>query len=295
MRDEGYAGRFRSKSDDRVWIGSRGGIFDAHYVAPLPEAVSGLINDWVEFSSRSDIGIVERLALSHAQFESIHPFLDGNGRVGRVAIQRMLLLSGAKPLPVSSALLALKSQYFASFDSYRAGDINPAVQIQAVAVEAALAGMAEFYAERDALMSEWFGRLGASHGKRRNLYEAVVHLSEFPVFTRYEMQNRLDVSEITARRIIDRLEADDIVQIGRKRWNPSKKRSEQTWEPPDIYRLAEKLERNIEDYAKTMFGSAVQPEQTGGSAFYIDSSGDITEVRPGANHSSRIPQQADTS
>ena len=67
------------------WIG--GGSFgpaEASYIPPSPEEVPKLLDDLVDFSSRTDLAPVALAALAHAQFEVIHPFVDGNGRVGRV-------------------------------------------------------------------------------------------------------------------------------------------------------------------------------------------------------------------
>ena len=69
-------------------------------------------------------------ALAHAQFETIHPFIDGNGRTGRALVQAMLRhgrLARNVTVPVSAGLLADTDAYFAALTTYREGDPLPIV------------------------------------------------------------------------------------------------------------------------------------------------------------------------
>jgi Fic family protein len=81
-------GEFRRSQN---WIGgARPGV--AHFVPPPPDLVAGCMSDLEQFLHRVDTGLpaLLRAALAHVQFETIHPFLDGNGRVGRLLITFLL-------------------------------------------------------------------------------------------------------------------------------------------------------------------------------------------------------------
>jgi Fic family protein len=74
------------------WIGPAGcQIRDATFVPPPPAEMNGALSDWESFLHKSDsLPILVKVGLAHAQFETIHPFLDGNGRVGRLLITLLL-------------------------------------------------------------------------------------------------------------------------------------------------------------------------------------------------------------
>ncbi|HEV3313201.1 MAG TPA: Fic family protein [Chloroflexota bacterium] len=91
------------------WIG--GSDFNpcsAAFVPPPPEAVPLLLADLIQFCTREDLPAIVQAAVAHAQFETIHPFVDGNGRVGRALIHLVLRRRGLTPyvLPPVSLILA---------------------------------------------------------------------------------------------------------------------------------------------------------------------------------------------
>jgi len=92
-------GKFR---DRQVWIGTPGTpIADARYVPPPDSAVLGLIGDWERFvNERIPMPPLVQCALMHYQFEAIHPYTDGNGRVGRLLISVFLKDRGVLPTPL---------------------------------------------------------------------------------------------------------------------------------------------------------------------------------------------------
>jgi Fic family protein len=133
MRDEPgeapHAGRLRTVQN---WIGGsdyspRGAL----YVPPPPETVANYMSDLITFCNRADLPALVQAAVAHAQFESIHPFTDGNGRVGRALINTILRRRGATTqlvVPLASALVARRDRYFDVLNSYRAGDLRPLVR-----------------------------------------------------------------------------------------------------------------------------------------------------------------------
>ena len=111
------------------WIG--GSDFSprgALYIPPPPETVQGYMNDLITFANRDDMPVLLQAAIAHAQFESIHPFTDGNGRIGRALINTILRRRGTTTrvvVPLASALVARRDDYFDVLGSYRSGEIAP--------------------------------------------------------------------------------------------------------------------------------------------------------------------------
>lgn len=105
-RDRQYAGKLREKQN---WIG--GSAYNpctAAFVPPPPELVPGLLEDLCSFCNADSLPAVAQAALAHAQFETVHPFADGNGRTGRGLIQLVLRRRGlaTRVLPPISLVLA---------------------------------------------------------------------------------------------------------------------------------------------------------------------------------------------
>ncbi|MDP3996955.1 MAG: Fic family protein [Candidatus Andersenbacteria bacterium] len=106
--DDAIAGRWR-KAGEYVRVGT--------HVAPPPEHVERLIDEiMLEYSSELDKYFLDKIAKWHLDFESIHPFNDGNGRIGRVIVNFQLLRLGFPRLIVRNKE---KTNYYRAFDDYR--------------------------------------------------------------------------------------------------------------------------------------------------------------------------------
>lgn len=106
--DEGIAGRFR-KQYEYVRVGT--------HIAPAPEHLESMMDSiLLEYSSNHHDYILEKISKFHLDFEQIHPFCDGNGRIGRVLLNYQLLQSGFPPIIVRDKE---KSLYYKSFTEYR--------------------------------------------------------------------------------------------------------------------------------------------------------------------------------
>ncbi|MDD4866078.1 MAG: Fic family protein [Mycobacterium sp.] len=136
------------------WIG--GSDFtpiDAMFVPPPPDLVPDLMTDLMEFANRSDLPIIAQAAIAHAQFLSIHPFTDGNGRTGRAMISAILRRRGLTrrvTVPLASVMLADTGRYFDHLTAYRQGDadglvgyVAGATVIASEAAEVSAAALAE--------------------------------------------------------------------------------------------------------------------------------------------------------
>ncbi|WIB78618.1 Fic family protein [Curtobacterium sp. MCPF17_002] len=138
MRDDPtdgrYAGRYR---DVQNWIGGGCTPRLARYVPPPPELVPALMDDLFAFLHRDDLHPIAQAAIAHAQFESIHPFTDGNGRIGRALIAAVLRRRGLTrfvTVPIATALVAERDRYFWHLERFRDGRADEWVRDVAIAI-----------------------------------------------------------------------------------------------------------------------------------------------------------------
>jgi len=161
--------------DEQGWIGGTSPL-DAALVTPPPDHVPQLLDDLIAFANSSDIDPIVQTAVVHAQFEIIHPFADGNGRVGRVLISWMLSrrLALVTPPPVSIRLAADRGGYLAGLTLYRLGQHEPWVLWFADAVVGAGAAQRDLIAGVERLARLWRTQLGAPGERRAPRADAVV-------------------------------------------------------------------------------------------------------------------------
>jgi Fic family protein len=163
--DPHIAGRWR---EEQVWIGGDSfGPHGASFVPPHQEHVPTLMRDLVSFARRSDLPLLAQAAIAHAQFETIHPFPDGNGRTGRALVHAMLRGHGLTrnvTVPVSAGLLTDPGRYFDALTSYRRGDPSAIVETMAEATFTATTNGRQLVGELRALRAEWAGRIRARSG-----------------------------------------------------------------------------------------------------------------------------------
>lgn len=116
INDE-YAGRFR-QSGEYVRVGT--------HVAPAPERVERLIESLLsEYTGNINAYFLDKIAKLHLDFETIHPFCDGNGRIGRVLMNYQLLQLGLPPIIIRDKE---KSKYYQTFGEYRHGGNTSAME-----------------------------------------------------------------------------------------------------------------------------------------------------------------------
>jgi Fic family protein len=150
---ERYVGAVRS---EQGWIGGHDAT-DAHLVTPPPDELDTLLNDLVHYVNREDSDPVAQAAIAHAQFEIIHPFADGNGRVGRVLVAWILTrrLSLATPPPVSVAIAADVGGYSSGLALYRLGQHDTWVQWFADAVRRGGQAQRQLVSALGELKADW--------------------------------------------------------------------------------------------------------------------------------------------
>lgn len=159
---------------EQNWIG--GSAFNpcsADFIPPPWELVDEYLVDLVEFCNQDSLPPIAQAAVAHAQFETIHPFVDGNGRTGRVLVQLILRRRGIAPrvLPPVSLVLATWSteyigalngtRYIGSADSLEAQEgLDRWIGLFAAATKRAVDDAAVFEERVGLLQEEWRSRLG---------------------------------------------------------------------------------------------------------------------------------------
>jgi Fic family protein len=150
------AGRVRQSQN---WIGGNDyNPCGADFVPPPPEEVDNLLEDLAGFSNAEMLPPLVQAAIAHAQFETIHPFGDGNGRTGRALIHVLLRRRGLTPAfvpPISVVFARSKDVYIRGLASFQEDRLAAWIESFAVAAMQA-ASLATRYMERvRALQEEW--------------------------------------------------------------------------------------------------------------------------------------------
>lgn len=161
------AGRIRTVQN---WIG--GNDYNpcaAAYVPPPPEAIPPLLDDLVEALAEDSLPPLVHAALVHAQFQTIHPFEDGNGRTGRALVHVVLRRRRLAPRfvpPISVVFARRKDEYVRGLEAYRDDRLDEWIEAFAVTAMTS-ARLAQRYLGRVAsLRDEWRARLRAAANPR---------------------------------------------------------------------------------------------------------------------------------
>lgn len=208
--DPASAGRWRT---EEVWIG--GGNFGPHgadYIAPHHSRVPDTIADLLDFTRRTDVPALPQIAIAHAQFETIHPFTDGNGRTGRALIQAVLRhkrLTRQITVPVSAGLLTNTDAYFDALGAYRQGDVAPIVARLSEASLLAVANGRQLVSDLRSIRESWDSKIAARRDSA--VHRVADLLIKHPVLNARFLQRELNIRTGNARRYIDPLAESGII------------------------------------------------------------------------------------
>ena len=251
------------------WIGgaSRTPI-GAEFIPPAPDEVPELLADLVTYLNGATHSPIVQAALVHAQFETIHPFADGNGRVGRALIHTVLTRRGLTPgalLPVSLVLATLRDDYVTALNSYRVDGVGAtaamgdwiAVFTRAlgIAVEQSRSISQELAEVRDRwsrLLDADRARRGAVRALRGTSATAAVlaDLPSTPVLTPATVTRIHGVSHPAAVNALSELAAAGILSVR------SLGRARKAYLADDVLDLVTRSERRL---ASTQFDTRVGP------------------------------------
>jgi Fic family protein len=210
--DAPLIGRFR---DRPVWIGGRSPL-DAAYVGPPPELLEGLMSDLIMFANADSLDVVTQAAVLHAQFESIHPFADGNGRLGRVLIGWLLVrrLRALVPPPFSIFVARDPGGYLSGLTLYRMDEIAHWVRWFAATLERSATSATSLLDEIEALMAGWRARANdtsASGGRAvragATFWDVLQMLPEHPLISAQFVADRFQISHEAARQMLLRFQS----------------------------------------------------------------------------------------
>jgi Fic family protein len=193
------------------WIGGANPLVAAHVASP-PDLIAPGMDDLVAFLRRDDLDPITVAAIAHAQFETIHPFADGNGRLGRSLIGWVLAssLDVTIPPPVSTAFARDIGGYLSGLTLYRQGQIDHWVRWFANAVIDASARSDAMLDGVDRLLAEWRDRIAdlRADAAARRIVETLV---QQPVTNAAIVSDRLGLSRTAARNGLNDLAARGIV------------------------------------------------------------------------------------
>jgi Fic family protein len=233
---ERYVGRIR---DEQGWIGGTSPL-DAHLVTPPPGELLRLLDDLVAYANRTDIDPIAQAAVAHAQFEIIHPFADGNGRVGRALVSWLLTrrLSLVVPPPVSVAIASDVGGYASRLVLFRLGDHQGFIEWFADAVIRGGTEQQRLISRVDEIRQGWHTQLAALERPPRSdaaIYDAIGLLPRHLVLTSETLVSEFGLSRKTAvatlRRLVD---VGILTEQGRLR-------SDRSGRPAIVYVSAEML------------------------------------------------------
>lgn len=198
-----FGGALRS---EQVWVG--GPPYSPHgalYVPPRYERVAAYLDDLVSFAARDDIPPITKAAIFHAQFETIHPFMDGNGRTGRALLHKILRDEGVLSqvtLPLSAGLLHDVDAYMAAIAAYQQGDPVAIVERLISALELAIVVGGLTAAKMDSVIEEWKATITERKGSSIHRLPGV--LVEQPVVSIAYLAKRLGITSRASLSLVER-------------------------------------------------------------------------------------------
>jgi len=225
MQDEAGVFPVGAWRTEQVWIGSSTRLEDATFVPAPPSYIQGCMDEMsasiLQYAPRDDeqgaLSLVAQLAIAHAQFETIHPYHDGNGRTGRLLMPLLLAAEGYPPLYLSGALLRAKTAYYAALASVQLqGDWRPWIELLTASVVEACDESIAIGQDLVATAERWEQQLS-----RYRAHSATRRLPRFllghPVLSVQQAVEGLGVSQPAANAALNNMLAEGIVSLVNER------------------------------------------------------------------------------
>lgn len=217
----GVRGRERTPGQFRTtqnWVGDSGSTIEtARFVPPPPEELAALLADWERYAHENvEVPHLVQNALLHYQFETMHPFLDGNGRIGRLLCVFLLVEHGRLPAPLlylSAYLERDRAHYYETLQAVRErGDPLPWIELFLTAVHSQAAD-AVARAQRIVDLRERY-RTAAATITSSNAMLLVDLVCETPIVSSRTVEAGLGVTRPTALKLLKQLEAVGVLEEG---------------------------------------------------------------------------------
>jgi len=195
----------------------------------------------VKFANRDDLPVLVQAAVTHAQFETIHPFTDGNGRIGRALVNAILRRRGVTTwvvVPIASFLVADKTAYFEDLNKYRDGSLRGLLSrfIGAAAVSAVEVGATA--AVLDEIRATWRKKIGTVR-TGSSTSQLLDRLISIPVFSAEELVGKIGKNPSSIYNAISKLNNVEILKP------LSDQRRNQIWGAVDVLGELEDLNNRI--------------------------------------------------
>lgn len=211
--------------DTQAWIGGTPRIEDATFVPAPPARIAACMAEMagsiLQYAPRDEeqgaLTLVAQLAIAHAQFETIHPYADGNGRTGRLLLPLMLAAEGYPPLYLSGVLLRARVAYYSALAAVQLrGDWGPWLELLARAIVEASDESVAIASDLVAMADRWERRLARfrSHSATRRLPR---FLLGHPVLSVQQAATGLGISQPAANAALNNLLAEGIVGLANER------------------------------------------------------------------------------
>lgn len=217
---EGVRGQERNPGEFRTsqnWIGAAGcTLRTARYIPPRPDDMVTAMSDLEKYIHSADpLDVLIRAALIHYQFETIHPFLDGNGRVGRLLITLFLMERGALQAPalyISFYLKKNRIEYYDRMSEVRSkGNYEQWVKFFLRAVQASAEDAAKAIRELSALHDRSFAAIDSMGRAAKTARMLLSYLEQNPIIDIGKTANALSLSFSTVSGAVKRLEEKKIL------------------------------------------------------------------------------------
>jgi Fic family protein len=228
--------------ESQNWIGGNDyNPIGAAYVPPPPEYVRPLLDDLCAFATRTDLAPIVQAGIAHAQFESIHPFADGNGRVGRALIYTVLRRRGEIPNyvpPISLILAAEPMGYVGGLTWYREGGVSAWIAQFADATARAATEAERLADEIEQLQSTWLDDLGQPR-KDAAVRQLISALPQQPVIDVAVAQALTGKSHVAVGKALQELERAGILhRLNERKWG-------RVWECDQLLNLVDAFENGV--------------------------------------------------
>jgi Fic family protein len=227
--------------DRQNWVGGRYHTpVGAAFIPPPASEVTPLIGDLAEFMNRDDLPATLQAALAHAQFESIHPFADGNGRAGRCLIHVVFRRRGLAPHHVPPVSLLMASDvdgYVKALTAYRE-DAEPDWTAYFAETTIAASWAAEDFRERlSGLEDEWRAKAKVRRGSTAE--KVIDALPAQPVIDVTKAAELAGTSEEAARQALNTLQERGVItRVTKRNWG-------RVWEAQGLWKLLDRYEERL--------------------------------------------------
>ncbi|MBO5451237.1 MAG: Fic family protein [Lachnospiraceae bacterium] len=208
-------GEFRHSQN---WIGPANcSLKDARYIPPNVEDMQDAMSDLEKFINENrDYDPLIRVALIHYQFETIHPFLDGNGRIGRLLILLYLMEQGLLAKPVIYISYFLKKNQIEYYDRIsevrRSGNFEQWIRFFLEVVSKAASDSLEAIRQLSALHDANIEKLPKTTRSKDNLRAVFDYIEQYPIIDIKRTAKELDISYNTAATAVKKLVELGILQ-----------------------------------------------------------------------------------